>query len=299
MNPWVDLEVEKRARLVSKGVLPTTFTGVSSAYEGETGNRRSIPTFPHLFTPINQPFRRYQGLFGQFTYNRDGAHWGPYRHYDAEDINLRFLHYFNNDKVSSAEQDSIPSSQIYRDAMNVFPNDQTTCGYCFFRHNEAIFYIRKTRETYRLCKIGEGLYTPQNHHLYQLVLNALSLDNENKSAFYTTEQVIRDGGIFTKVFNNTLTHATYGEAGNSLLKKMEDNLYQLVLAHPYYLGSALLNGQAASFLYHLLGMFHAMISLVLDPLVELTALVTRTAFASNPDEVSDLFPEASITAPTF
>ena len=67
----------------------------------------------------------------------------------------------------------------------------------------------------------------------------------------------------------------------------------------HYLGSALLNGQAASFIYHLLGIFHAMISLVRDPLVELTALVTRTAFASNPDEVSDLFPEASISAHTF
>jgi len=67
------------------------------------------------------------------------------------------------------------------------------------------------------------------------------------------------------VFNKTLTQAMYGEACNSLLKNM----------------------------------FHAMLSLVLDPLVELTALATRTVFASKPDEAIDLFPEVSIQAPIF
>jgi|GEM_PF-5223063 len=281
MNPWVNLEVEKRARLVSKGVLPTTFTGFSSVCKGETGRSELIPTFPHLFTPINQPFRRYQGLFGKFSYNKDGAHWGDYQYYSDEDINLQFLRcYLKDNKVSITEPNFLLN---YDDAMKILPDDQTTCGYCFFRFEEAIFYIKKIKTTYALHKIDDGLYTPENHHLYQLVLNALSLDNENKPVFYTNKQVHEGGGIFTQVFDSTLINATYEKAGNSLLKKMEDNLYQFVLVHPYYLGAALLNGQAASFLYHLLGMFHAMFSLVLDPFVELTAVVTRTAFASQAD----------------
>ncbi|MFZ4077362.1 MAG: hypothetical protein ACOYKA_05190 [Legionellaceae bacterium] len=285
MNPWVDLEVEKRARLVSKGVLPTTFTGVSSVYERR--HRRAIPTFPHLFTPINQPFRRYQGLF-----------WGHDRYHDAEDINLRFRRCFNNNLLQD-ELNNIPASQIYRDAMNVFPKDQTTSGYCFFRYGEAIFYLQKIKESYQLRKIDGGLYTAKNHEFCQLVVHALSLEHQPISAFYTTAQVIMDAGLFANVFNRTLTHATYAAAGNSLLKKIEDNLHQLILAHPYQLASALLHGQVATFLYHVLGMFHAMISLVFDPLVELTALITRTAFASQPDDASELFPEASICTPTF
>lgn len=184
MNPWVDLEVEKRARLVSKGVLPTTFTGVSSVDEGPTGHRRSIPTFPHLLTPINQPFRRYQCLFGKFTYNSGGKHWGPYQHHDAHDINLLFAGYFKHGTLLQDELNAIRSSQIYRDAMNRFPQDQITSGYCFFRYDEAIFCIQKIKESYHLCKIDGDLYTSKNHPLYQLVLNVLSLEHQPISDFY-------------------------------------------------------------------------------------------------------------------
>lgn len=296
MNPLIYLEVEKRARLVAQGVLPTTFSGVSFTYEGESGKKkREIPTFPHLFTPINQPFRRYQGLFGRFTHQG----WGPYEHLDATDLNISFaIHFFKDDVLSMNEEKLISSLDIYHDAMNLCPNDPLSSGYCFFSHHEKIFYIKKIKEEYQLCKINEALYSAENQDFHQLVRNALSLHQVNLSAFYTVHQAydLRSGGIFTKVFNETLTHATYGAAAHSLIKKMQDNLYQLVIAHPYFLGLALVNLKPSSFFYHVLGLFHALFSLVLDPLIELIALVTRTVFASTADEPNDLFPEAFIAA---
>lgn len=296
MNPWVALDVEKRKRLVEKGVLPTTFTGVSSVFEGNFIDRKDIPTFPHLLTPINQPFRKYQGFFGHFTCCKGDVQYGPYVHYGAEDINLQFLFFLCSPEVSIDKQETIISSQAYHNAKKVFPDDDTTSGYCFFRLNETIYYVKKTKEKYTL---HEGMIdkASTDPHLYQLFLSAFSFDAEDKSVFYTTQQMVVGGGIFARAFNTTLMNATYTAAAYSLLKKMEDNLYQLFCAHPYYFGSALLHGKVSSFLYHLLGMFHALVSLVLDPLVEFTALITRTAFAPKPDNPEDLFPETSSVTP--
>ncbi len=285
MNPLLKLEVEKRKRLVSKGVLPTTFTGVSVVYDKTGDKKREVPTFPHLFTPINQPFRYYQGLFGKFRYNN----WSfSYDHMDASDINIEFIRLLPSAPLQTKESGKFAGIDSYELAKIKISEYRNNSYYCFFLHDNKIFYINKKDDLY---KIKDELYSPQNGDLYELVMYTLQFEANGVSHYcYTADQIHKDGGIFAEAFYTRLTLATYEAALNSLLKKMEDNLYQLLIAHPYQLGSALLEGQAATFLYHLLGMFHAMISLVLDPLVELTAIITRTVCASKPDKIKDLFP---------
>lgn len=298
INPWVYLEIEKRKRLLQKGVLPTTVSGVYTGDEagGFVSNKKTNSMFPHLFTPIKQPFRRHHCFFGVFQHMEDG---GDRIHHGPERVNRALDYAFSMNEVKRTDEAGIIVSPQYGKARDAFDQNEHKYGYSFFRIDKSIYYVRciKTLEnTYTLHKmrIGDPSKTPD---LYQIILDALKLYDETNTTFYTPREMVVDGGIFTKAFNASLIEATYAAAAYSLLEKMKDNLEQLFCARPYYLGCALLAGEIPTCLYHLLGVFHAFASLVLDPLVEIIALVTRTLLTSHPDKPEELFYTEGIIPP--
>lgn len=261
--------------MLAKGVLASTFTGVSDVYERKSGIIKTFPTFPHILTPINQPFRYYQTLF-------DDGNWAT----DAESLKLRFMKFFSiQEELSTDEKNLIVSSSIYQDAIKMLSQYKTSYGCVFFNLNDTIFYIQRIKTTDSLEKLKE--ICPSSD-FDALLLKAL-FEKGNVSKFYTFEQLILNESVFAQLFYTTIIYSSIQNSVNSFLKKMEDNLYQLFFVHPYHLIAALINLKVTSLFYHLLGMFHALISIMIDPSVELITITTRTLFAKNPDKAEDLF----------
>lgn len=283
MNPWTYLEVEKRERLSAKDVLPTTLTGVSSVLlKSGNGKTTLTPTFPSLFTPINQPFRRHQTMFYGFN------NAGNFQHLDAQDINLKFLKFINeSEKVTDkSELTMIQSRAFYME--KYAPQDSVKSGVIFFLYLGKPYFLNKIKNELSIHMLPEDFNDPNNSQLKDLFLRASGILS-NDVRFYNTNEYMQDGGIFTNIVNTDIMYATYKAALNSLFKKTEDNLYQLFLSHPYYIGAAIINGNPGEFFYHILGVVHAAISLIIDPLVELTALFTRSIFSEKPDKAEELF----------